>query len=90
MNTSMKEIVCPSNANLVYQNPTASPPTMALTNYKAMGATCSKSLVMCANGAPAGSQPYGTTSIHPDGAYIPPPTPIFPCLRLVTERRTRL
>src|SRR5271166_2714452 len=49
MNTSMKEFVCPSNGNALYQNPNLTPPTDALTNYKAMGASCKTSLAMCAN-----------------------------------------
>src|SRR5208282_3141787 len=72
MNTSMKEMVCPSNANLLYQNPTASPPTMALTNYKAMGATCKNALMFAANSA--STVPYGpttATSLFPDGAIYP-------------------
>ena len=39
INTSMKEFVCPSNRNKLYQQPAANPPLYALTNYKAMGAT---------------------------------------------------
>ena len=69
MNTSMKEFVCPSNGNQLYQNPQANPPQSALTNYKAMGASCKTSLAMCAN--TAGTAPYGTSTIHPDGAIYP-------------------
>jgi prepilin-type N-terminal cleavage/methylation domain-containing protein len=69
INTSMKEFTCPSNGNPLYQNPSLSPPTMALTNYKAMGASCGKSLAVCAN--PAAAAPYGSSSMHPDGAIFP-------------------
>jgi len=69
MNTSIKDFVCPSNGNPVYQNPAASPPTYALTNYKAMGATCPQSLAFAAN--PTATAPYGSAGIHPDGAIYP-------------------
>jgi hypothetical protein len=69
MNTSLKELVCPSNSNNVFQNPTVNPPTMAFTNYKAMGATTRDSLLMASNSS--GKPPYGTTEMHPDGALFP-------------------
>jgi len=69
MNTSMKEFVCPSNGSLLYQNPQATPPSGAFTNYKAMGASCKTSLAMCTGGSQ--SPPYGTAAIHPDGAIYP-------------------
>ncbi len=69
LNTSMKEFVCPSNGNNLFQQPLANPPVFALTNYKAVGASCKKSLAMCAN--PQGQPPYGTVTIHPDGAIYP-------------------
>jgi hypothetical protein len=86
INTSMKEFVCPSNGNLVYQNPTASPPTGALTNYKAMSASCKWALMAAANPStgstippyvnmpamPVGENPYGNSaSLFPDGAIYP-------------------
>ncbi len=73
INTSMKEYVCPSNGNPVYQNPAANPPQGALTNYKAMGATCKNALVFAAN--PAFTPlPYGdSASLFPDGAIYPSP-----------------
>ena len=46
MNTSMKEFVCPSNGNQVFQQPTANPPANAFTNYKAIGTSCKASLIM--------------------------------------------
>jgi len=73
INTSMKEFVCPSNGNNLYQNPQGTPPTFALTNYKAMGASCKASLAMCtaAAGATLPAGLYGTASQHPDGAVFP-------------------
>ena len=72
LNTSFKEFVCPSNGNNLYQQPTQNPPAFALTNYKAMGASTWKSLVMCQNGSSSSnSAPYGSNSIHPDGAIYP-------------------
>ncbi len=71
INTSMKEFVCPSNPNAVYGNPTASPPTNAYTNYKAMGASCANALMFAANPGLT-TYPYGTSgSIFPDGAIFP-------------------
>jgi hypothetical protein len=69
MNTSIKDFVCPSNGNPIYQQPANSPPLFALTNYKAMGATCPQSLVFAAN--PGATVPYGSSGIHPDGAIYP-------------------
>jgi len=73
INTSMKEFVCPSNPNALYQNPSLVPPTFALTNYKAMGASCKASLLMAtaAAGATVPSGLYGVASNHPDGAIFP-------------------
>ena len=69
LNTSMKEYICPSNGNPLFQQPLQSPPQFALTNYKAMGASCKSSLTMCAN--PSATGPYGTATLHPDGAIYP-------------------
>jgi prepilin-type N-terminal cleavage/methylation domain-containing protein len=69
MNESWLKITCPANTNAKYQNPAASPPQFALTNYKAMGATTRDSLLMASN--PAGKPPYGTAAMHPDGAMFP-------------------
>jgi len=69
LNTSLKEFVCPSNGNQLFNVPTSTPPTGAFTNYKAVGATCKESLVMVAN--PSGTVPYGTQTIHPDGLIFP-------------------
>jgi fibronectin-binding autotransporter adhesin len=68
-NTLLKQLVCPSNNNKTYLNPTNSPPTAAFTNYKAMGATTAASLVQCVGNMT--SVPYGTPSTHPDGAIYP-------------------
>ena len=69
MNTSLAELVCPSNRNRLFQNPTASPPQFAFTNYKASGATTRDSLLMAAN--PSAPPPYGAASLHPDGTIFP-------------------
>ncbi len=76
IDTSMKEFVCPSNPNPVYQNPQAAtsttpstPTKFALTNYKAMGASTYQSLALCSK--TTGTVPYGSSSIHPDGACFP-------------------
>ena len=53
LNTSMKEFVCPSDGNAYYQQPQATPPKFAFTNYKAMGALCKSSLLIAANSAGA-------------------------------------
>jgi hypothetical protein len=68
--TSLKEFTCPSNNNQLFVNPTSNPPQMALTNYKAMGATTLNSLAVAQNGSSA-TPPYGTISLHPDGAIYP-------------------
>ena len=73
INTSMKEFVCPSNGNALFQEPQATPiPLFAFTNYKAMGASCKNSLTFVgqANSATL-TAPYGAPSIHPDGAIYP-------------------
>ena len=69
MNTQLKQLICPSNRNPTFQNPTADPPQFALTNYKAMGASQRDSLLMAAN--PTAKPPYGTAKIHPDGGLYP-------------------
>jgi len=73
INTSMKEFICPSNGNNLFQNPQATPPNMlyALTNYKAMGASCKASLLMSLPGQSFAAGLYGTASQHPDGAVFP-------------------
>ncbi len=74
INTSMKEFVCPSNSNQLYQQPQQTPPLYAFTNYKAMGATNKQSLAMCGNSSTFSSSTpglYGTATIHPDGAIFP-------------------
>jgi len=69
MNTSLPELMCPTNNNDLFQQPASNPPRFAFTNYKAMGASTRNSLLMAAN--PNGTPPYGTASIHPDGALFP-------------------
>jgi prepilin-type N-terminal cleavage/methylation domain-containing protein len=68
-NTSLKELVCPSNNNNVFLLPTNTPQQYAFTNYKALGATTRNSLIMAMT--PAGTAPYGTPSQHPDGMLYP-------------------
>jgi len=76
--TSIQEFVCPSNPNKLYLNPTASttsPGTkVALTNYKAMGATNMRSLSYCLSNGSTTSV-YGGIAVvasqHPDGAVFP-------------------
>jgi prepilin-type N-terminal cleavage/methylation domain-containing protein len=67
MNTSMAAFVCPSNPNVLYMTLTPSP-SGAFTNYKAMGATVKTSLAMASG---SGTAPYGTATLHPDGAIYP-------------------
>ncbi len=69
MNTSLRELVCPSNRNSIFQNPNPSPPQFALTNYKAVGASTRNSLLMALD--PTLTPPYGTAKMHPDGAIYP-------------------
>jgi prepilin-type N-terminal cleavage/methylation domain-containing protein len=72
MGTTMKEFTCPSNGNSLTITPATTPP-QAVTNYKAMGASCKASLLFAPN-ASASSPPYGgstNTGIHPDGAIFP-------------------
>ena len=67
LNTAMKEFLCPSNGNPVYNTPASSLP-QAVTNYKAMSASCKNSLAVVGG---SGSPPYGPASIHPDGSIYP-------------------
>jgi hypothetical protein len=69
MNMSLNEWTCPSNPHKTFQNPKASPPQFALTNYKAVGASTRNSLLLAAD--PSAAPPYGTAKIHPDGALYP-------------------
>ena len=62
-------LACPSYAGISYMDTTAN--TRAITNYKAMGATHSKSLLY-ATGATSGAQyDASNKSRHPDGAILP-------------------
>ncbi len=73
--TLIPELACPSNPNSLYLNQTANQGSrIAVTNYKAMGATNMISLGYCLPGATA--NPYGSavplvSSSHPDGAVYP-------------------
>jgi hypothetical protein len=76
LGTSMKEFVCPSYGGQLYNQSTlgnsGGSPTQAqqaITNYKAMGASCKQSLAFAANSS--GTAPYGTSTVHPDGAIYP-------------------
>ncbi len=72
--TSIPTYVCQSNPNAKYLDPngqSGSPPAFALTNYKAMGATCMASLAFVTQQAGSGTPPYGSASQHPDGAMFP-------------------
>jgi prepilin-type N-terminal cleavage/methylation domain-containing protein len=72
LQTQMKDFICPSNPNAPYVN---SGGTLAVTNYKAMSATCKLSLAMA--GSNTTSPPYGgSTSLHPDGGIFPSATNI--------------
>lgn len=67
-NNLHSEFLCPSNSNAKYENPALG--YNAVTNYKAIGATCAESLVCCVkDDAP---RPYGdSTTSHPDGSLFP-------------------
>jgi prepilin-type N-terminal cleavage/methylation domain-containing protein len=77
--TLIPELACPSNPNALYLNQTASTGSrIALTNYKAMGASNMLSLAYCLNNsAMVGANPYGPNVVpvvpsqHPDGACYP-------------------
>jgi hypothetical protein len=66
LQTQMFDYICPSNPNAPYVN---SGGTLAVTNYKAMAATCKASLAMAGSGNV--SAPYGEAFFHPDGAIFP-------------------
>jgi hypothetical protein len=66
--TKIPDFICPSNNNNPFINFSASPPTGSCTNYKAMAASTEPSL-LCALGT--GTAPYGSISLHPDGAIYP-------------------
>jgi hypothetical protein len=69
MDVSFRDFVCPSNGNWHFQQPHANPPKYALTNYKAVGASCAASLAFA--GDPKAKPPYGKAEMHPDGAIYP-------------------
>ena len=83
MNTQLKDLICPSNPNKTFQNPRASPPQFALTNYKAMGASTRDSLFLA--GDPAAKPPYGTAKMHPDGALFPGDARTLPSIAAVKD-----
>ncbi|MEI8373895.1 MAG: DUF1559 domain-containing protein [Planctomycetota bacterium] len=68
LTTVMKEYSCPSNANQQTMTVSGGTAAYGLTNYKAMGASCRTSLAIASG---TGTQPYGTFTIHPDGAVYP-------------------
>jgi prepilin-type N-terminal cleavage/methylation domain-containing protein len=73
--TLIPELTCPSNPNALYLNQTAGTGSrIALTNYKAMGASNMYSLAYSLPNA--STNPYGSavtlvSSQHPDGACFP-------------------
>jgi prepilin-type N-terminal cleavage/methylation domain-containing protein len=70
--TEISAFECPSYSGPKFEEPTASPPRGALTQYKAMGATHPGSLAQSKGGpglVPSGS--LGYEGSHPDGALIP-------------------
>jgi hypothetical protein len=71
MSTSIRTFVCPSNPNHKYQDNINN--LNALTNYKAMGATCVESLNCCLSSGTGGDYPGkpNTLSQQPDGALYP-------------------
>lgn len=74
--TSMKEFTCPSYSGPVY-NLNTSNPQQAITNYKAMGASCKQSLAFAqyvSSASNSGAVPYNAATIHPDGAIYPSTT----------------
>lgn len=84
---SLAELVCPSNPNQKYANPSGEGATApspgpncknALTNYKGMGATCWQSLFLALQPTgtvvPTGGPGAGIVGEgpkHPDGAFLP-------------------
>jgi type II secretory pathway pseudopilin PulG len=69
--TLIPELTCPSNPNKLQINPSATTAgeKIALTNYKAIGATCMESLALCADSSL--QPPYGKSEDHPDGVMFP-------------------
>ncbi len=68
--TLIPELDCPSNPNKSYVDPSAFPGCkFALTNYKAVGATCMESLALCLDST--STPPYGSSKDHPDGTLFP-------------------
>jgi prepilin-type N-terminal cleavage/methylation domain-containing protein len=66
--TSLKELICPSNNNAAYQNPGSSPPTTAFTNYKAMCATTQNAAAQVMQNTTVTT---GIAALWPDGALYP-------------------
>ena len=89
---SMYEFVCPSYAGQLYnQSSLGATPQQAITNYKAMGASCKQSLAFAQYVDPkssGGPVPYGTAAIHPDGAIYPSSNNIPSALMLDGESQT--
>ncbi len=83
ISTVMNSYLCPSYNGTDYNQGIGSPNAttaataqQAITNYKAMGASCKQSLQMAAGGTTLPSQLYGTLTVHPDGAIYPSTTNI--------------
>ncbi len=70
--TLIPELACPSNPNKLFVDQPSSASRagkIALTNYKAVGATCMESLALCLDSA--STPPYGSAKDHPDGTLYP-------------------
>jgi competence protein ComGC len=66
------ELACPSNPNKLFVDQPSSDSRagkIALTNYKAVGATCMESLALCLDST--STPPYGDAKDHPDGTLFP-------------------
>ncbi len=68
-NTVVNEFICPDGPRGDNHPAEAGKPIVAITNYKAMGATTRDSLKMVVN--PDGKPPYGEAKLHADGAIYP-------------------
>jgi prepilin-type N-terminal cleavage/methylation domain-containing protein len=76
MSTAIKELLCPDGPRGQDYKPPEGKPAVAITDYKAIGASTRDSLKMVADAT--AKPPYGTTNadrfpipLHPDGAVFP-------------------
>ncbi len=70
--TQINALECPSYSGPRFAFPKKNPPSGALTNYKAIGATHHGSLAQAEGGSGTPSAKYGRyEGIHPDGALYP-------------------